>query len=124
MRITLPKPSAGLLGKIMQRIEHERCLQIMRWKAALFGLLSALSLASLAPALSAFKSDLAQSGFAEFLSLAVLDTGTVLASWQNFGLALLESLPAISIIGLLAVTLMLLLSLKFLSQNTKSLFAS
>ncbi len=124
MRTQLPKPSSQLLKKIMQRIEHERRLQIMRWKAVLFGFLAAFSAAALAPALGFLKAELAGSGFAQFLSLAVLDTKTVLASWQSFGLALLESLPTVSILGLLAVTFVLLLSLKFLSQNTRSFFAS
>ncbi len=116
------EPPAGLLGKIMARIHEEERLMSIKKRFILFSITVLISTGALIPAMNAFQEEFAQSGLTQFLSLLFSDLGVVLASWQEFGLAVLESLPITSITALLFIFLVFLWSLKHLVQAIKVIF--
>ena len=116
------EPPVGLFNKIMARIhEEERLLSIKR-RLILFSIPVIISAGAFIPVINAFQAEFAQSGFSHFLSLMFSDFGSVIANWQDFGLTILESLPAMSIISLLTTALVFLWSTKHLAQAIKGIF--
>lgn len=114
-----PEPPAGLFNKIMARIREEKLLLSIKKRLILFSAVILASVGILIPVVGAFQAEFSQSGFSQFLSLMFSDLGAVTANWQDFGLALLESLPATSLIAFLATLLVLLWSLKHFAQAIK-----
>jgi len=112
-----PEPADGLFDKILQRIRKEQRLSIFRRQLALFSIGVVGSSVALIPAFQMVQSELVASGFVEFFSLLFSDLGLVMAHWQNFVFALLESLPVMSIVAFLAVIFIFIESLKFLTHN-------
>jgi hypothetical protein len=108
----------------MARIQEEKLLLSVKKRLILFSATILASVGILIPGVSVFQAEFAQSGFSQFLSLIFSDLGAVTANWQNFGLALLESLPAISMIAFLTTMLVFLWSLKYLIQAIKVVFRS
>ena len=58
-----------------------------------------------------------ESGFIQFFSLLFSDGSAIMPYWQNFAMALLESLPAISLLVMLSLIMALLIFCKFLISN-------
>lgn len=114
-----PEPPAGLFNKIMASIREEKLLLSIKKRLILFSAVILASVGILIPVVGAFQAEFSQSGFSQFLSLMFSDLGAVIANWQDFGLALLESLPATSLIAFLATLLVLLWSLKHFAQAIK-----
>ena len=111
----------GLLEKIMRRIRREqRLLLLKRSIIYLVGL--AGSMAAFVPTFRMVKTGLIESGFIQFFSLLFSDLNIVMAHWQNFALALLESLPVMDIIVFAVVIVVFLESLKFLAKDMKIVF--
>lgn len=108
----LPAPN-GLLDKIMLRIENEQTLRNSRRRFAGVALMLLLSAAGTVPAWQAFWSDIASSGFSQYLALLFYNLKAVAANWQDFAFSLLEILPIISAATLLAAIMATLLALKF-----------
>ena len=111
------EPPAGLFDRIILAIKREQELQ--RTKRLLFGFLFLLVASFIATPLSwtVLVGQVKSSAILYFISTAVSDFGTFLALWQDFGLAILESLPIMGIIaftisiGMLLFTLRLFLSI-------------
>ncbi len=112
-RLDPPEPPPGLLSKIMFRIRKEE-VRALRLRFAAFALVFAGSAAGLIPAFRAVRISAAESGFTQFLSLALSDFRLVSAYWQDLGLALAESLPVVSAAALLVLVLAALTSLKLM----------
>ena len=110
-----PEPAAGLFDRIILAIKREQELQ--HTKRLLFGFLFLLVASFIATPLSwtILVSQMENSGILYFVSAAVSDFGTFLTLWQDFGLAILESLPILGIaafaisVGLALFTLRLFL---------------
>jgi hypothetical protein len=119
-----PEPPAGLFAKIMARIHEEERLLSMKRRLFLFSTTVLISAGALIPVVNAFQTEFAQSGLFQFLSLLFSDLGSVAANWQDFGLAILESLPAMNMMALLINMFVLLWSLKHLAQAIKVVFHS
>ena len=117
-----PEPPEGLLNKIMARIHEEEQLLSTKRRLILFSIPVIISAGAFIPVINAFQAEFAQSGFSQFLSLMFSDFGLVMVNWQNFGLGVLESLPAMSIAALLTTTLVFLWSIKHLAQAIKVVF--
>lgn len=113
------EPPAGLLDKIMARIRQEQSRIIAR-RLILASVALFASLGAFIPAINFLQKEFAQSGFWEFLSLIFSDLRTVIANWQDFGFALLESLPAMGLVAFLAALLVALWSLKRFAQILKA----
>lgn len=119
-----PEPPAGLLEKIIYRIHEERRLLNFKRRIIFFSVGLIGSIVALIPSFRALKGGLVESGFIKFLSLLFSDFGVVMTCWQNFALALLESLPTINIIVFLVVIFIFFGSLKFLVRDIKIIFKS
>ena len=118
-----PEPAAGLFERIISAIKREQ--ELRRTKRLLFGFLFLLIASFIATPLSwtILVSQMENSGILYFVSAAVSDFGTFLTLWQDFGLAILESLPILSIaafaisVGLALFTFRLFLYRKKLLLN-------
>ncbi|MFA6534294.1 MAG: hypothetical protein WCT37_03935 [Patescibacteria group bacterium] len=118
--LTAPEPSAGLENRIINRLHQEQRLVGVKRRLVAFFLVAVSSLVALLPLGQLVKTSLIESDFIQFASLLISDFGVILASWQSFSLTLLETLPIINLLAVLAVILLLLESLKFLARELKS----
>ncbi|MFA6421818.1 MAG: hypothetical protein WCV92_00205 [Candidatus Buchananbacteria bacterium] len=116
-----PEPSDGLFYKIINRIEEEKKLRKIRKKIIYSSLLFSCSLIAVVPAIISLWTNLDSSGFNSFASLLFSDSGMIFVYWQSFSLALLETLPVINLILVLAVAMGILTSLRFLFKNIKKI---
>jgi hypothetical protein len=91
--LELPEPPAGLFDRIILAIKREQELQ--QTKRLLFGFLFLLVASFIATPFSwsILINQIESSGISYFISTALSDFGTFIALWQDFSLAILESLP-------------------------------
>lgn len=96
------EPPAGLFNRIIFAIKREQ--ELRQTKKLLFGFLSLLAASFIATALSwtMLANQAESSGIFYFISAAFSDLGAFFALWQDFGLAILESLPLTGIIAFAA----------------------
>lgn len=120
--LTPPEPPIGLFETVMGRIRHEQRLSLVRRRIFIFSVILLVSLPASIFSFQMLQTGLAKSGFSTFLSLLLSDSSEVMVFWQSFVLALLESLPALSIALFLAAALTFLESVKILVQNIKIIF--
>lgn len=87
------EPPQGLFDRIILAIKQEQ--ELRHTKKLLFGFLSLLLISLVAMPVSGliFISQAEGSGIFYFISTAINDLGSFFALWQEFGLAILESLP-------------------------------
>ncbi len=99
--LELKEPPVGLFDRIILAIKREQELQ--QTKRLLFGFLSLLLISlSVMPLSGAMLvSQIKSSGISYFISAAINDLGTFFSFWQDFSLAILESLPIIGIMTFL-----------------------
>ncbi len=103
----------GLFDKVMAAISEERA----RLRAIRNFIIS--SFCSVGALISAFfvwnglVRELAASGFGQYASLIFVDFQAVLANWQDYGMSLLESFPAVNVAALAgeAAVVMILIKL-------------
>ncbi|MFA5021238.1 MAG: hypothetical protein WC517_04240 [Patescibacteria group bacterium] len=110
-----------LFNRIMARIEREK-IKTARRKAVFFAGTFLISVLASWPSFNLLRADLAASGFLDYLSLVFSDFGIVAVYWQSFSLALLETLPLISVIISLTLVWIMLESLKLLVRDFKNTF--
>ena len=115
------EPREGLFEEIMGCIRREEFFYA-KCRMAAFFVFFAGSAAAFLPVLRIAAAEFSESGFLEFMSLLVSDSGVILVSWQNFLLALAETLPAASLALLLAVAVIFLQSLKIISRDLKFVY--
>jgi len=98
------EPPVGLFDRIILVIKREQ--ELRHTKRLLFGFLSLLLISLIATPISGamFVTQVDNSGILYFVSTAVSDFGMFLAMWQDFSLAILESLP---LMGMMAFTVSL-----------------
>ena len=87
------EPATGLFDRIILAIKREQ--ELRNTKKLAFGFLALLviSLASAPFSWSLLVSQIQDSAVLYFVSAALSDIGTFFALWQDFGLAVAESLP-------------------------------
>ncbi|MEK9165995.1 MAG: hypothetical protein AAB525_04040 [Patescibacteria group bacterium] len=131
--LELKEPPAGLFDRIVLTIKREQ--ELRQTRKTLFSFLFLLIVSASAMPISAIMlaAQIENSGILYFISTMISDMGHSLALWQDFSLAILESLPitgmlgvAISL-GIFAFTLRLFLCrkkllIKYLIQNLKPSF--
>jgi len=115
------EPREGLFEEIMGCIRKKR-LFYAKCRMAAFFLLFVGSATAFLPVLRIAAVEFSESGFLEFISLLVSDSGVILVSWQNFLLALAESLPAVSLAMLLTVAMIFLRSFQIISKDLKFVY--
>jgi len=104
-------PSADLYDRIINQINREEKLMLLKRRLTfnVFGL--ALSFFVFIPLTLKLLSDLAKSGLTQFLSLFFSDFGLIMANIGDYALSLLESAPVLSLSLTLAALLALVFSL-------------
>ena len=97
--LTPAEPPAGLFDRIILAIKREQELQ--QTKRLLFGFLFLLVVSFIATPFSwtILINQIESSGISYFISTALSDFGTFIALWQDFSLAILESLPIMGIVA-------------------------
>lgn len=118
-----PALPEDLFARILLRIRREQHFRALKWRFGFFALMLVGTATAAIPAFRSAQSSFAESGSMQFLSLLFSDFGTVAAYWQNFSLALLESLPVMSVAILLAVILGFFQSLRFVARDFKVVLA-
>lgn len=104
---------AGLHERVMRRLDLERQRAALR-RRFMWAFSASSGAAGLAvPVWRTLRTAFAQSGFWAYASLVFSDARVVFASWQDFGIGVLESLPAVPIIAALALALVLLIAIRF-----------
>ena len=92
-----PESPTGLFGRIMLAIGREQELQNTRKLAFVFLALLVISITATPFSWSLFSGQMVESGVMQFMSIAISDLGTFFAFWQDFSLAIAESLPVMGI---------------------------
>lgn len=119
-----PEITSGLFEKIISRLDQERKLTKIKFRLAVFGSFLIGSIIAFVPIFNLTRFALIKSGFIQFFSLLFSDTKIVLTYWENFAMSLLETLPVMNLIILLAIILVFLESLKLLLKDLKNIFIS
>ena len=112
-----PKPELELqiLARIQQQLNRQLRFQV--WTARLTTVLSALIII---PAFIFMIQDVLASEFYQYMVLLVADTAVVLNFWRELGLALIESLPMLSVTVFLVSAVCLLGSIRWLNKNMRN----
>jgi len=106
----------GLFDKVMSRIERERKILAVKKRLAYFSILFMATSAITLPLWVNLFTELTQSGFIQYLLLPFYDLRAVAASWQDFSLSLLETLPTIILTCSLTGLFVLLFSLRSMAK--------
>ncbi len=115
-------PPADLFDRIMLRLADERRFRTARRKFIIALALSAIVFAIGIPLASSVAYDFIHSGFSTYASLLLSDFGTVMQSWQDFGLSLLESFPVMDTAFFVAIILTFLLAVRSVVVYGQSVF--
>lgn len=120
--LTPPEPPAGLFDRIILVIKREQ--ELRHTQRLLFGFLSLLLVSLVATSLSGatLVSQVKGSGISYFISFAISDLGTFFALWQEFGLAIMESLPFGGIIIFLLSLAVSVFTLRLFLHRRRLLF--
>lgn len=115
------EPPAYLLGKIMERIEKEERILMLKKRIAffftgLFGLMTGLIYV-----FRLAQTTIVESGFSQYFSLLFSDTAIVTNYWQNFFITLLETFPITETAVSLFFILLILQVIKFLAKDFKNI---
>lgn len=120
-RLAPSEPPAGLLDRIMDRIHKEERFLSIKKRLFLFSIIFLISAGAFIPAVRVFQEGFAESGFFQFVSLFFSDLELAMANWRDFGPALFESLPAMSVSAFLFTLLVLLWSLKHFTKSLNNI---
>lgn len=116
------EPPVGLFDRIIFAIRREQELRYT--KRLLFGFLSLLLISLVATPISGamLVNQVESSGISYFISTAISDLGTFFALCQDFGLAILESLPVIGMITFLLSLAISVFTLRLFLHRKRLLF--
>ncbi len=112
-QVEAAEPSAGLLNRVLLAIRHEQRKQQARKSAIALVLLLAVSVAATSFSWTILAGQLAKSGFIYFVKAALSDFATFSVLWQDFGLAVLESLPILGLVAFMASIGLLVFTLRW-----------
>lgn len=93
-----PEPPEGLFDRITLAIRREQELRQTRRSVYSLFILMSVSLTAAPFSWALLRDQVESSGILYFLSTMANDLGIALALWQDFGLAILESLPITGLI--------------------------
>ncbi len=115
-----PEPPADLFARILNKIQRERRVALLRRRIAIFAVGVLSSLIAFVPALKMLEKGVSSSGFAYFLSLIFSDLQVITTYWQSFVMSLLETLPVSSLAAFLTVIFVFLASIRFLIRDART----
>ena len=118
-----PEPPAGLFDRIILAIKREQGLR--QTKRLLFGFLSLLIISFILIPFSwtLLVEQVKNSGILYFISTAFSDFGVFLTLWQDFGLAILESMPIMAISVFMINIALLLFAIRLFLYKKRLLLA-
>jgi len=121
-RIELPEPRLGLFDRIILTIKREQ--ELRQTKKLLFGFVAMflISLSAIPFSSVMLINQIKNSGIFYFIFTAFSDFGTFLGSWQNFGLAILESLPITGLIAFIVSLGLAVFTLRLFLYKKRILF--
>jgi len=105
IKYMLRQPSADLYDRVINRINHEEKLMILKRRLILRSSGLLLSVFLFIPLALKLLSDIVSSGFTQFLSLLFSDFSIVMANIGDYIFSLLELMPALSLSLALAALL-------------------
>ncbi len=114
------EPQSDLLLRVnlaVDRAERRRVLS----RAAGFAVVSLLAAAVSVTAWRELQTELAQTGFVQFVSLLVSDLGLAATYWKEFSMSILESIPVFGIAAILGSVFALLGSLRLMARDLSRL---
>lgn len=114
------KPPEGLSEVIYARIEGIKRRQA-KIRIAYASFAGAVSLVASIPALQYCISSFTETGFWQYLSLLFSDGGVAIIYWKELLLSLAESLPVLGSAIILALAFVIVGSLKYIIENTRTL---
>jgi ABC-type lipoprotein release transport system permease subunit len=110
-----------LFSKVMAAIAGERArLRAVR-NFIIASLICIGALVSTFFVWNGFVRELVSSGFGQFASLIFLDFKAVIANWQDYGMSLLESFPAVNAAELVGEAILVLISTKLIITYAKGM---
>ena len=112
--ISPEKPPKRLFRVIIERLRLEKSLKIFEEKFSVLLIIFVISIGLVVFGLLALRSELAGSESVSLFSLLFSDTGIILSYFKYFVLAVLESMPVISITISLIAFVLLMISLRFI----------
>ena len=117
------EPPAGLFDRIILAIKREQELQQTR--RLLFGFLSLLIISFITMPFSwtLLAEQAENSGILYFISAAMSDFGVFLNLWQDFGLAIIESLPIVAVVIFTLNMVLILWTLRLFLYKKRLLLA-
>ncbi len=107
------KPPKRLFWVVVKRLKLEKNLKIFKEKFSIFLAILIISVVLVAAAIFIFNSELAGSESGSLFLLLFSDTIIVLLYYKYFILAILESMPVVSIIISLTAIVLAMISLRF-----------
>ncbi len=105
-----------IITNVMARIAEKRRARARIATAAHSSLL-VLALIALFPAIQYVFDAAARSGFSQYLSLAFSDGGSLLATWKEFALTMIESAPLMAVASVLGILLIFAYSARKVSGD-------
>ncbi len=116
------EPPKDLFDRIILAIKREQ--ELRHTKRLLFGFLFLLLVSLIATPISGamLVNQVKSSGISYFISTAISDLGTFFALWQDFGLAILESLPIMGMMTFLFSLAVSVFTLRLFLQRKRLLF--
>lgn len=120
--IEQPKPSAELLGRILLRIEFEKELMAIRRNFFWLSVFSAASFSVIVFSWINFQNVAYESGLFQIVSLIFTDFGTIISNYQDFIISVVEAMPILAIVGLMAGVLIFFELSLALVRNVKFMY--
>ncbi len=117
--ISNPKPSAGLLRRILARIESEKQSMAIRRKLFWLSVFSLVSLPLIGFSWLDFQSSASESGLFQLISLVFTDFSVITSHFQDFAMSVAEALPILTLAGFLTGMLIFVESFLTLIRNAK-----
>jgi len=121
-QIESPEPRPGLFDRIILAIKREQ--ELRQTRKVLFGFVAMLfiSLSAIPFSSVLLINQIKSSGICYFIFTALSDFGTFLNSWQNFSLAILESLPITGLIAFIVSLGLAVFTLRLFLYKKRLLF--
>jgi hypothetical protein len=121
-RIEPPQVPAGLFDKIILAIRREQELHQTKKLLLGFLFLAVISCVSVVFSWGMLARQIESSGFGYLISTVFADFGTFLAIWQDFSLAILETLPLAGIVAFMLSASIAIFTIRLFFYRKRLLF--
>ena len=119
--IQSPEPPPGLFERVMKTLRKEQESRQKKRFLFSFSVLLAVSFAAAPLSWNVFINQIESSGISHFISAAFADIGTFFALWQDFTMAVLETLPLLGLAALAGSLCLSVFTIRFFLRGRKLL---